>query len=452
MKQTSRAAQLLEKTFWAFLFVNPFLDIFNGVYINLVMGVGILDVQFVNTLGVTPSLVARMLMLAAFALYILIVRDWKSILTALPIGACWLLSMLGERAAVGGVSAFVDAQYAARFCYNIVILMVYTRVFAARWGVDGKDLLLRLDGIIAFTMTALSLSLIISAIVGVGYSTYADPMGYRGSRGFFYAGNDITAVLSLLLPLCTARYISMDRKNVPRQRVALYLAAGGLAANALMIIGSKTAFIAVGVNYGVMLAAALLPFVRERERHMLLGFAEALGAALAVFTFIMLLSASALWYSIVDSFSATGEIAETVGVESAMLNGRSVKLARHLEQFKNGGILVWLFGMGRGSQREVLEMDVFEVLFYYGVAGCAGLLWLYAKVAVEFFRGMLRRPDVITLALFIALGMCAGYLCIAGHVLFSVTSGFYFAFVIVYSRVYFAGEAKGVLLWRDTFS
>lgn len=450
MKQIPRAALLLEKTFWIFLFVNPFLDIINGVYINLVMGVGVLDVKFTNTLGVTPSLVARMLMLVAFALYILIVRDKKSILTALPIGACWLLSMAGERVCMGAlVSPFADAQYAARFCYNIVILMVYTRVFAARWGSDGKALLLRLDGIIAFTLTLLSLSILISAVVGVGYSTYADRMGYRGSRGFFYAGNDITAVLALLLPLCTARFMEMDRKGAPRSRVALYLVAGGLSANALMIIGSKTAFIAVAVNYGVMLAAALLPLVREKKKHTLIGFAEALGAALAVFIILMLLSAAELWQSIADSFAVTGQVVELDGIERAMLSGRSAKLAEHFQQFKNGGALVWLFGMGRGSQQEVLEMDVFEVLFYYGAAGCVSFLWLYAKAAVEFFKGMVRHPDVITAALFTALGMCAGYLFIAGHVLFSVTSGFYFAFVIVYSRVYFAREAKEILLWKE---
>ncbi|MCM1149337.1 MAG: O-antigen ligase family protein [Butyricicoccus sp.] len=450
MKQTSKAAELLEKIFWIFLFVNPFLDIINGVYINLVMGVGVLDVKFTNTLGVTPSLVARMVMLVAFALYILIVRDRKSILTALPIGACWILSMVGERVCMGAlVSPFADAQYAARFCYNIVILMVYTRVFAARWGVDGKALLRRLDGIIAFTLTVLSLSILISAIVGVGYSTYADRMGYRGSRGFFYAGNDITAVLALLLPLCTARFMEMDRKNAPRSRVVLYLIAGGLSANALMIIGSKTAFIAVGVNYGVMLAAALLTFAREKKTHTLLGFAGALGAALAVFAVIMLLSAAELWQSIADSFAVTGHVVELDGIERAMLSGRSVKLAEHFELFKNGGVPVWLFGMGRGSQQEVLEMDVFEVLFYYGIAGCLSFLWLYAKAAIGFFKGMVRRPDIITAALFTALGMCAGYLFIAGHVLFSVTSGFYFAFVIVYSRVFFAREAKEILLWKE---
>lgn len=449
MKQASGAAALLEKIFWIFLFVNPFLDIINGVYINLVMGVGVLDVKFTNTLGVTPSLVLRMMMLVAFALYILIVRDKRSILTALPIGLCWALSMAGERVSTGSVSLFVDIQYAARFCYNLVLLMVYTRVFAARWGGDGQALLRSLDDIIALTLMLLSVSILISAVVGVGYSTYADRLGYRGSRGFFYAGNDITAALALLLPVCTARFMSMDRRRPPRWRPALYLVAGGLSANALMIIGSKTAFIAVGVNYIVMLAASLIPFAKEKKTHTLLGFAEAIGAALVIFGILMALSGMELWYSIVGSLSATSELAEREGMQSAMLSGRNVKLSEHFARFKKGGMIVWLFGMGRGSQEEILEMDVFEVLFYYGAAGCVSFLWLYARAAAEFFKSMVRRPDIITAALFTALAMCSGYLFIAGHILFSVTSGFYFAFVIIYSRIYFAREAGEVLLWKE---
>lgn len=448
MKQSSKAAELLEKIFWIFLFVNPFLDIINGVYINLVMGVGVLDVKFTNTLGVTPSLVLRMVMLVAFALYVLIVRDKRSILTALPIGLCWVLSMAGERVSTGSVSLFVDIQYAARFCYNLVLLMVYTRVFAARRGADGQALLRRLDDIMALTLMLLSVSILISAVVGVGYSTYADRLGYRGSRGFFYAGNDITAVLALLLPVCTARFMSMDRRSAPHVRPALYLVAGGLSANALMIIGSKTAFIAVGVNYLVMLAASLIPLAREKKTHALLGFAEAMGAALVIFGILMALSDMELWHSIVGSFSATGELAEREGMQSAMLSGRNVKLAEHFRQFKKGGVIVWLFGMGRGSQEEILEMDVFEVLFYYGAAGCVSFLWLYAKAAVEFFKSMVRRPDIITASLFTSLAMCSGYLFIAGHILFSVTSGFYFSFVIVYSRVYFARDPGEILLWK----
>ena len=283
MKKLSDSARIFEKIFWVFLFINPFLDIINGLYINLVQGVGVLDVKTISTLGVTPSLLVRMMMLVVFAGYLLIVRDRKSILTALPMGLAWLMSMVAEWATLGSVQLFLDTQYTARFCYNIVILMVYSRVFSLRWGSDGKDLLRRLNGIASFTLAVLSLSILISAVAGVGYSTYADRVGYRGSRGFFYAGNDITAVLALLLPLNVASLMQMET-NTPLPRRVLFVLAGAFGGNALMIIGSKTAFIAAGFTYGVMLLCALVSLLRK-QKEAFVGYLWAAGGAALVLAF-----------------------------------------------------------------------------------------------------------------------------------------------------------------------
>ncbi len=447
MKKLSQLTVFLEKLFWAFLFINPFLDIINGLYINLILKVDVLEIKSTSTLGITPSLIIRMLMLVVFACYVLLIRDKKSILSAAAIGVGWIASMAAEYMSRGGAQWFLDTQYTARFCYNIVLFMVYTSVFAKRWGSDGKALIKALDDVMAFTLTVLSFSILASAVVGIGYSTYADRMGYRGSRGFFYAGNDITAVLTVLLPVNVARLMKMDR-GADKKRSIIYAVAGGLGANALMIIGSKTAFIAVAGTYAVMLAAAVWAACKGRARQECAGFGIALGTALVIFGILMLLSGMELWYSIVDSFNVTGELAANEGVETAIFSGRQDKLGDHLAQFKAGGPVVWLFGMGRGSQTEILEMDVFEVIFYYGIFGTAAFLWLYAKAAIDFLKSFVKKRDVITLALFTAIGMCAGYLIIAGHVLFSVTSGFYFVFVIIYSRVHFADSAEDILLWR----
>ena len=51
MNKLSKAAVLLEKLFWVFLFINPFLDIINGLYINLIMGVGIYASSFFTALN-----------------------------------------------------------------------------------------------------------------------------------------------------------------------------------------------------------------------------------------------------------------------------------------------------------------------------------------------------------------------------------------------------------------
>ena len=472
-EQQSKAATILEKVFWAYLFINPLLDIINGFYISLVSNVGILDVEFISTLGVTPSLLIRMLFLVAFGLYLIIVRDKRAILTALPIGLAWVLSMVSEYVRLGALNFFVDAQYMARFCYNIVILMVYSRVFFRRWGYDGKDLRATLNTVSIYTMTILSLAVLFPAIFGLGYSTYADPLGYRGNRGFFYAGNDITAILALLLPiliLVEVRSASAAKEMSGNDRFAFFPAlAAGLGANALMVIGSKTAFIALGVSMAVMLLATVFFALRSGDRRMVRGYLYVLLTALVIFILIntisviqqygrlkaefgyvtgqMLLERSIL-SSILHSADTTAVIFEEGDIEVALLSGRHLKLQTQLAEYRSGGILVWLFGLSRGSQEYVIEMDIFEVLCYYGIFGLAAMLWLYVWTAVCFIRDFFRKFSLEAIALFIGIGLTVGYMVVAGHVLFSVTSGFYLSFAILFSRVVFAERPEDILLWK----
>lgn len=473
MLRSNRLTKALEKLFWIYLFLNPILDIVNGFFISSTLNVGILDVEFVSTLGVTPSLVIRMLFLLIFVIYIFLVHDRYSILTAIPIGLAWALSLLSEYHWTGGISLFIDAQYMARFCYNVVILMVYTRVFARRWGYDGNDLLGTLDTVITYTLILLSLSILIPAIFGLGYNTYADRLGYRGNRGFFYAGNDVTAIMALLMPLSIAKALrgreESSRMSGKPRFLFLPALAAALSANAMLMIGSKTAFIALVFD---VLAIFLYTLIRVKRcgSGMLADFLRFFAIFLVIFLVLNVISCFQVrsqlakegelepfrisdifkygtLQAILESANATELIAENEGFENAMFNGRHIKLAEQFAQYRSGGVLVWLFGLGRGSQKVIIEMDLFEVFCYYGIFGFAVMLWLFFKLGIEFFKRFLRKFDLTAFALLLSIGLVVGYLIIAGHVLFSVTSGFYFGFAIIYSRVWFAERPEEILLW-----
>ncbi len=476
MLRTNRLIKALEKLFWVYLFINPILDIINGVFISSVMGVGILDVEFVSTLGVTPSLVVRMIFLLIFVLYIFLVRDKYSILTAIPIGLAWVLSLVSELRWTGSISYFIDAQYMARFCYNIVILMVYSRVFARRWGRDERDLLAELDTVITYTLILLSVSILIPAVFGLGYNTYADRLGYRGNRGYFFAGNDVTAIMTMLMPLSIVKVLRGREETgrmsgKPKFLFAPALAAA-LCANALLMIGSKTAFLAIVIGFLAILIYVIVTCSKSKDWMMLRDFLRILGIFLVIFLILNLISCFQVrrqlaemgeaepfrlsdifkygtLQAILQSANATELIAENEGLENAMFNGRTVKLAEQLAQYRSGGVFVWIFGMGRGSQKVIIEMDLFEVLLYYGIFGFVAMLWLYVKLGIGFFKKCFRRFDVTAFALFIGLGLAVGYLIIAGHVLFSVTSGFYLSFALLYSRVFFADRPEEILLWKE---
>ena len=68
------------------------------------------------------------------------------------------------------------------------------------------------------------------------------------------------------------------------------------------------------------------------------------------------------------------------------------------------------------------------------------MLWIYVKNGFSLLFSLLRSRALPALAGLLSLGLGAGYLLLAGHVLFSVTAGFFFSFVMAYARTFLAEE------------
>ncbi|MFR4972039.1 MAG: hypothetical protein ACLUB2_00835 [Butyricicoccus pullicaecorum] len=80
-------------------------------------------------------------------------------------------------------------------------------------------------------------------------------------------------------------------------------------------------------------------------------------------------------------------------------------------------------------------MDLFDVGLMYGLFGFVTMTQMYIRYGVQFLMNMVRNFNVLVFGAFISLGITVGYLIVAGHILFTVTSGFFFAFVLVYARL-----------------
>ena len=99
-------------------------------------------------------------------------------------------------------------------------------------------------------------------------------------------------------------------------------------------------------------------------------------------------------------------------------------------------MFAWLFGTGRGLHGAILEMDVFELLVYYGVVGGTALAWYWLRELWRFVLAFFRRlrGSLPAASCLLALVLGCAYLFLAGHVLFSVTSGFYLAMLLLYGE------------------
>ena len=439
----------IEKLFFIYLIVTPVLDIFGGAYIH----VGSIIVG--NTLSglITPNLIVRMVILLLFLFYILSLRDKKSLLTIFPIGIAWLATVAGEFFFAPSFSLFTEMQYMARFGYNILALLVYWRLFQ-RCSYNREQLLNWLNGYISFTLLILSLAIHIPNILGLGYSNYGR-LGTIGVYGFFHSGKDITAVLMMLIPIAIVNYVRLPApvsgrrlkftdllpRSEESRRHLFYLAAPATALSALFSIATKTAFIV----FTIMVLLFVIYFLYESNNTGDKSRWQAYRRVLLVLAaLILLVLIKDSTYIIKRGF---------MHIDSILLPPDMVftaRMAKPLEAFaiwKAGGPFIWAFGIGRDTQLQTIEMDVFEVLFYYGIVGVLAMLWLYVKLGIGIVKHFIpRRREDYALAAFISVGLTAAYAAMAGHVLFSVTSGFYFAFMLLYSYLYYTESMEELKL------
>ena len=436
----SKQCEKLEKFFWFYLILNPILDIISGLYIQFVTKGDVYSSASVAP--ITPSLIIRMAVLLVMIWYIFLIRDWKSVKIAIPMGVAWALSVMSEFLTFGNVSIFIDVQYFARFAYNIAVFLVYCRLME-RAGMPRGQVVRRIHRYIMLSLFLLTVVIVVPYIFGAGHYTYADRFGYRGFRGFYYSGNDITGALMILFPIGSCYYLSIDRAEMTGKRYVFCALPLAMTLLSMLMIGTKTAFLAVGVSIAGIALYTLVRVIR-RDREPLKRLLCI--ALLFVLLFAMISGLATLFNgtSIGETLKETVEgfnYAKNESPETLMFSGRLKKLAPAWKDYTGGGILTLLFGVGRGSQVETIEMDLCETLIYYGIFGFIAMLWLYVKEGVSFVVRMFRRFTVLELGAFLSLGLCVAYLTIAGHVLFTVTSGFYFAVALAYARYITAGDA-----------
>lgn len=434
----------LDRFFLAFLIINPFLDVISGVYIKVLETMTERNFDTISV-PVTPSLMIRMAVLVLFALSALIAWDKKAIGAALPVGVAWFMSVVGEVLFFYSFNLYGDVQYIARFAYNLAVVLIYLAVFR-RMGVSRQELISRLNDVLCFSLLLLSATIVVSFMFNMGYTTYADRYGYRGARGFFYSGNDITAILMIGLPVVMCAFMQLDKTDM--KKYVFYDLSVALTSISLMLIGTKTAFLAVIATAAVMALCALWRLAaKPHDKQAAVRVAVMAVTCLLIFGLMSVFSETSIFGSIKESFMSPGLTMEKEGAATALLSGRQTKLARAYGTLKDGGVYSYIFGVGRGTQTAIIEMDLFEVVIYYGIFGAVVMLWVYLKLGfgfvINFFKNMKElKNDLMPLACLVSLGLCAGYLIIAGHVLFSVTSGFYFSFMLIYGRALFTENSR----------
>lgn len=195
-------------------------------------------------------------------------------------------------------------------------------------------------------------------IMGFGYAAYGEVDEGIGSKGFFYAGNELSGVVAAVFP-----WVFYYIKS--KSSIFSYFASGAVLLVLVYTLSTKS-----GIFATLLLFVMIALFYGDRKMK----------------TIILLLSIAVLLYVVYHIQSLLGtEVAiverfnfflERDGLLNAMTAGRLDYWEEESVEFYNSDFFSWIFGLG--GMRTV-EMDPPDSLLNCGLIGLLSLVYFYIK-------------------------------------------------------------------------
>jgi len=280
----------------------------------------------------------------------------------------------------------------------------------------------RVRRIVTFNAVILILNLSLG-LFGIGFGNYGESETGEiiGSKGFFYAGNEVSATLVAIFALVLFTYREQFKRNYLKM-----LAVVGVFFVASLLSLSKTSLI------GFLLVLAFFMF-NDLPLAKLVKF--------SVVTSLAVMMTTPWWYSLLQVSIERWQFFWEIRPDflDFITSGRSERVANYLTWLTSDDI-TWQLIFG-GGQREVAEVGKFEndLLDLTMSSGLLGLIF-YAVWLGWAWSGLvdrLHRNIPTGTFVFYVIGIFIMLSVIAGHVIYSATLAPFIALVALASSRYF---------------
>jgi hypothetical protein len=263
--------------------------------------------------------------------------------------------------------------------------------------------------------------------IGLGYPMYKD--GDIGSKGFFYAGNETSALLIILTSILAYKlFLNQERwKFYAFMLLSLFV---GLS------ISSKTGVL------GILLLLILIPLERptmQIEKSKL----KKLGLTLLVSVPVLV---SGTWFALKQSsvFDRLSYYWEKLDVWTFLFSHRNFFFSDAYQVYKNEYTIVEkLIGVGQHkyelmNNMKIIEIDIADIFFAYGFIGLTLFMVLMGYLGVQSWRFAEFKKYNYTKFVFLMLVILLGISSIAGHVFNSGMSAVFIGllFSLMYLKNY----------------
>ncbi|MDY3361551.1 MAG: O-antigen ligase family protein, partial [Clostridium celatum] len=204
-----------------FILMTPIIDLFNGFF------------DYVLQVKISPGLFVRTAILMVI-LYFYISQKKKNIYKVIIIGMAFLIQLLcWSWINDSEISFLSEVSFVAKIYYNIFLILVLDYYFAVK-----REKSYDYTEAIITSSLIITVSLIITRILGIGVSAYGVGEGYKG---LFIGLNDLTIVLGIAFPFILYKAIASE------ERIKYVIYSVFVGGNILMI-GTKTSIVVMLIS------------------------------------------------------------------------------------------------------------------------------------------------------------------------------------------------------------
>ena len=263
--------------------------------------------------------------------------------------------------------------------------------------------------IIIFSYIAIYL---FSYLTKIGASAYDENDGKTGFRGLFTSINEFSAIIVGLLPIVTI-YLK-DKKNYLLLSILFIL-----SIICSLLLGTKVLFA------GIIITLVYLMYVERKRifnKNKLENIGIIIGCILGFILIGYLFTKTRIYdnMEIQRSFFDADNIFSFRYLNKVIFNDRLTFLGKNFNYFIHSNVIEMMLGIGlSNSSIKRVELDIFDVLFRYGIIGISLFILPFIKTKYKEIKKEYKLALILLLLISIT----------SGHVLFYPNVCIYIAFV-----------------------
>lgn len=356
------------------------------------------------------------------------------------------------------VSFGEEVKFILKSVYPIVLLFGY--IIALKELKNNEFAFHKIITYFLYATLILSISIIVAMATGTDFPSY--PNSKIGSRGWFFAGNDLSSIFAIMFPIVVLYSV---HKTTSFSKVYYWIPTV-LAMYASIMIGTKVGYGAIVITLGIALFFLFIEYMMHRKKEGK-GFTYLVNTVVAAVVLggLLVLTPQTPIAKNMSIHLQIYEYKKSVQEEKDRKEGKEVKEEEHKQgeltdsemksliysdrdkflkvykqYYKEAPLSQKLFGMGYAgnytTKMKLVEMDFHDLFFAFGIVGflmyLLPLLYFGIKIFIRLITNFKKLFSVKHMLLASTLVLSLGIGFMSGHVLTAPAVSIFFVVILAY--------------------